>query len=90
MADAPEREGTLTDRLAVAFLSAVSALLLGGLVWIAVLLIAPEFAGPTVTSFRWVLGFTIVMAVLGFLLLDNLIVHVLATLMRWLSVARWW
>ena len=86
MAKPPEREGTLTDRFAVAFFSAVCAFVLGGLVWLGILLVAPEFVGPAATSMRWLLGFTVVMAVLGFLLLDNLIAHLLGMLLRFLHL----
>lgn len=66
-------ETTLMDRVALAFLSGGSALVLGGLLWAGVCLTEAQLALDGVPSFGWVAGFAIVMAVLGFVLLENFV-----------------
>jgi hypothetical protein len=64
---------TLMDRVALAFLSGGSALLLGGLLWAAISLTAAQIAPDWTPSLGWVVGFAAVMAVLGFFLLENFV-----------------
>lgn len=64
---------TLMDRVALAFLSGGSALVLGGLLWAAILLVAAQLAFDWAPSFGWVAGFAAAMAVLGFVLLENFV-----------------
>jgi len=74
MATPRDREQiTLMDRVALAFLSGCSALVLGGLLWAGVYLTAAQFALDWAPSFGWVAGFAAAMAVLGFILLENFV-----------------
>lgn len=66
-----KRPITLLDRFAVAFLSGVLAFLSGIAVW-ALMLIITLFALP----FELVLWFTVVMAILGFLMAEGLLVTI--------------
>jgi len=61
-------KATFTDRLAVAFLSAVVAFITALIVW--VVLAGLNNGGTPIFSFHfnWVLGFTLLMALLGFLM----------------------
>lgn len=68
-------EATLMDRVALAFLSGVSALLLGGLLWAAVSLLAAQLALNWALSSGWIAGFGAAMALLGFVLLENFVAH---------------
>lgn len=76
------REGGLIDRCAVAFLSALTALATGTVAWLALGLLLGQLSFDLLPSFGWVLGFTAVMALLGFLLLENLIASVLGRIWR--------
>ena len=64
-------DATLVDRIAVAFLSSLIALMIGTVIW--AFLAGLNLGGATfiVLPFSWVLWFTLVMAILGFLLLEN-------------------
>ena len=68
-----QAEITLIDRIAVAFLSGVFAFITGVVVWF--LLVASfGFEGKYIfSSFKLVIGFTVIMAVAGFLMLENFI-----------------
>lgn len=66
-------ETTLVDRVALAFLSGGSALVLGGLLWAAVFPVAAQFAIDWAPSLGWVAGFAAAMAILGFFLLENFV-----------------
>lgn len=72
---------SLTDRLAVAFLSAVTAFLTGLILWGLILMFT--YADDTlVNSFKYILWFTLIMAVSGFLLLENLMLRIFSPLWK--------
>ena len=84
MATPRERErATLMDRVALAFLSGVSTFLLAGLMWFGVRLAAAQFAFGWTPSFSWVLAASALMAVLGFVLLENVVAAGIGALLRW-------
>jgi len=66
---------TLFDRLAVSFFSAILAFITGLLVWLLI-------GSPGTISFNWVYGFTVFLAALGFLNLQNTIVKVLGLIWK--------
>lgn len=68
-------EITIIDRIAVAFLSGVFAFFTGVIVWF--LLVASfEFEGKYIfSSFKLVIGFAGIMAIAGFLMLENFIAN---------------
>lgn len=70
------------DRFAVAFLSAVLAFVSGTVIW--GLLAGIDLGGAFFTwvPFTWVLWFTLLMATLGFLLLENYLVVIFEKLWR--------
>ncbi len=72
----------LMDRVALGFLSGVSTLLLGGLLWLGAQLIAAQFALGGVPSFAWVLAAAGVMGALGFVLLENFVGNAIGSLLR--------
>ena len=81
---------TLTDRFALAFLSGLSALLAGSLIWLAASLFFANLTSDGMASFRWVLLFAGVMALIGFALLENVVVRVLSGAWRgFLRISRW-
>lgn len=85
-----QERATLTDRLALAFLSAVTALLVGGLLWLCIAVLAAQLLFDEVPSFAWVLGFAGVMAALGFLLMENHVLRCVTAVGRWFArLARW-
>ena len=71
-----KEEIKLIDRVAVAFLSGVAALVSGVVVWF--LLIASfDFEGKYIfSSFKFVIGFAGIMALAGFLMLENFIANI--------------
>ena len=62
---------TFVDRLAVAFLSGLIALITATIIWL--ILLGFNYIGTSllIVSYRWVLGFSLLMAALGFLLKEN-------------------
>lgn len=83
MAAPRDRErASLMDRVALALLSGISTLLLGGLLWLGAQLIAAQFALGGVPSFAWVLVAAGGMAALGFVLLENFVGNALGSLLR--------
>jgi len=70
-----KEEIKLIDRVAVAFLSGVVALVSGVVVWF--LLVASfDFEGKYIfSSFKLVIGFSGIMALAGFLMLENFIAN---------------
>lgn len=80
MAIRSDREAaTLMDRVALAFLSGASALVLGALLWGGLLLGFHHAPAP----FAWVGLFSAVMAVLGFVLLENFVGNWVGSFARW-------
>ncbi len=66
-----QEKHTLTDRFAVAFLSAVFSFITGLIIWF-LFVVAYEFKGPYIfSSFKLVYGFTVIMSFLGFLRVEN-------------------
>ncbi len=71
-----EEDYTLIDRIAVAFLAGLLAFVTG-------ILLCVFLAGFTtsagqsiiIPSYRWIVGFTLIMAVLGFFKLENYLVN---------------
>ncbi len=71
----PKEEITLIDRIAVAFLSGVVAFITGVIIWF-LLVTAFEFEGKYIfSSFKLVIGFTGIMAIAGFFMLENFIAN---------------
>ena len=74
MSTPAERDAaTLMDRVALAFLSGVCALLLGSLLWGGIWIASAQLHGDLHLSFAWVAGFAALMALLGFVLLENFV-----------------
>ena len=73
------------DRCALGFLSALSALVLGSLIWFGVLYFLAAAGVDPLPGFGWVLGFTALMGLLGVLLQENLVVRLIVGLFRALS-----
>jgi len=66
---------TFTDRLAVAFLSGTLSLVTGIIIWF-LIIAAFSFEGTYIfSSFKIVIGFTIIMAAFGFFMLENFIAN---------------
>lgn len=78
-------EATLTDRVALAFLSGLSALAAGGLIWLSISLLSAQLLFDWVPPFSWVLWFAGAMAMVGFLLLENLVVRLAGGIWRWVG-----
>lgn len=90
MVRARDDSPTLTDRLALAFLSGAAGLLLSGGIWITVCLLfafEPPFA---FAPFAWIIGFACLMAAIGFLAMENLVVTVVGKLIEWLGSLLHW
>jgi len=81
VARSPDREtATLLDRVALAFLSGLSALVMAGLVWGGVAITAAQFAiewSPPL----WPVGlFAALMALVGFVMLENFVGNLIGSL----------
>ena len=74
----------LIDRIAVAVFSGLAAFVSGMLLWTPLFLISrgEEFV---LVLFKVVLGFTIIMTVLGFMMMENLIVKIFSSLWKILA-----
>ena len=71
---------TLVDRIAVALLSGLISFITALIIWFLFVAVL-DFEGPYIySSFKLVVGFTIIMSVLGFLLLENFIASLLGRL----------
>jgi len=71
---------TLFDRISVAFLSGLISFVTALIIWFLFASLL-DFEGPYIySSFKLVVGFAIIMSVLGFLLLDNFIANMLGRL----------
>ncbi len=82
---------TLVDRFALAFVSGISGLIVGSLIWFAVIAsIAQVNDGAWTSTYRYVLVFAGAMAALGFLVLENFVMNVLGGLLKALGVALRW
>ncbi|MGQ0620255.1 MAG: hypothetical protein ACT4QA_10090 [Panacagrimonas sp.] len=80
----------LLDRCALAFLSALSAFTVSALAWAAVAVVLGQFGVDWLPPFGWVIAFTALMSLLGFLLLENYVIDGVMGLLRWvLSLLRW-
>ena len=77
---------TFIDRVALAFLSGVSALLLAALVWGGVAITAVQFGFENSPPLWPVVAFASAMAVLGFVAMENFIGELIGSLIR--SVLR--
>ncbi|AXQ27783.1 hypothetical protein D0B54_03445 [Solimonas sp. K1W22B-7] len=77
------KAATLTDRIAVAFGSALFAFPLAAITWFGWLQLVPSDGVVEHLSFKYVWYFTGFMAALGFLLLENFLVAILAALMEY-------
>lgn len=71
----PTERITLIERFAISFFSAILAFITGSIVW-------GILGDPDSISFDWVYGFTVSMAVLGFLNFQNFIVKILGDIWR--------
>ena len=80
-------KATFIDRLAIAFLSAVVAFITALIVW--VVLAGLNIGATSIFSFHfnWVLGFTLLMALLGFLMLENVLVNIFSYIWHGLCYA---
>lgn len=84
MATAPDRErATLLDRFALGALSGFSALLLGGLLWGGLSITAAQLGFDSLPSPIWVGAFAGLMALLGFVLLENFVAVAVARMLHW-------
>lgn len=91
MAAIREREqATFMDRCALAFLSGLSALVLGALIWGAIATLSAQLDFDGFPAFAWVLAFAAVMGALGFLLLENFVASAVGRLWRWLIGLGGW
>ena len=80
MKQIPDDKVTIVDRLAVALLSAVISFITATVIWF-LAVVAFSFEGPYIfSSFKLVIVFTVIMALLGFLLLENFLATVLGRL----------
>lgn len=88
MARSHDREtATLLDRVALAFLSGLSALALAALVWGGIAIAAPQFGFDGSPSLWPVAIFAAVMALLGFVAQENFVGNLVGGLIR--VVLRW-
>ena len=74
---------TLTDRVALGFLSGLCALLLGGLLWCGAWVASAQLHLDLHLPFAWVVFFASVMALLGFVLLENFVGAWIGSFARW-------
>lgn len=73
---------TFIDRISVAFLSAVLSFVTGLVVWF-LAVAALSFEGPYIfSSFKLVIGFTIIMTLAGFLMLQNIVANLLGYMLH--------
>ena len=77
-----EEKVKLIDRFAIAFFSGVLAFFTALVVW--AILAGANLGGAFVValSFKWVFGFTLFMSLLGFFLLENLLVNIYGYIWR--------
>lgn len=73
---------TLIDRVALGLLSGGSAFLLAGLVWGGVFMLLGQIGSDASPPFAAVWVFSAVMAVLGFVLLENFVAHWIGELLH--------
>lgn len=78
---------TLLDRLALAFLSGLSALMLSALLWGGVGLFAAQLGRGGLPPLWPVVTFTIVMALIGFVALENVVGELVGRMIN--VVSRW-
>ena len=78
----PEEKAKLIDRFAIAFFSAVLAFITALVIWAILAGANIGSAFVVALSFKWVLGFTLFMSLLGFFLLENLLVNIYAYIWR--------
>ncbi len=77
---APEPKITLLDRFAIAFASSVLAFITGLIVWLVLAGSNLAIVTVVVLPFKWVIGFTLVMALIGFFMLENFLINIYARL----------
>ena len=78
-------DATLSDRVALALLSGLAVLGLGGLLWFALnYFLATVIDGPLI-SFGWVLGLAVTFALIGFTSGENVVVKLITALARMLG-----
>lgn len=83
MARSPDRETvTLMDRIALAFLSGLSALALAALVWGGVAILAAQLGFEGLPPLWPVWVFTSAIAVLGFIALENFVGNFIGSMIR--------
>jgi TRAP-type C4-dicarboxylate transport system permease small subunit len=88
VAPSPDREtATLFDRVALAFLSGLSALLLAALLWGGIALFAAQVGFDGLPPFWPVAAFATAMALVGFVALENFVGDLIGSLVR--PVLRW-
>lgn len=75
-------EAKFLDRCALAFLSAISAFPLAWLLWALICGVAWNLELDWRPFFQWVLAFTGLMAIMGFMLLENLVLNAVAAIWR--------
>ena len=81
---------TLIDRCALAFLSGAAAFLLGSVVWFAAFYFSANLSPEGFVPFAWVGLFACVMAVIGFLAMENLVARLIGWLAhKALELLRW-
>ncbi|MCG8535065.1 MAG: hypothetical protein MI808_08205 [Pseudomonadales bacterium] len=73
-----QEETTIIDRFAIAFLSAVTAFITASIIWAMVGFLLGQANLISYWPFNAVIIFTVIMAVLGFLVQSNLIATILA------------
>lgn len=88
MARSPDREtASLMDRIALAFLGGLSALVLAALAWGGVAILAAQLGFEGLPPL-WPVGvFTSVMAMLGFIALENFVGNLIGSMIR--AVLHW-
>lgn len=88
MARSPDREtATLLDRVALAFLSGLSALVLAALFWGGIALLAAQLGFERLPPLWPVAVFATLMALVGFIALENFVGELVGSLVG--SVLRW-
>lgn len=79
-----QEKATLFDRFAVALLSGLLSFISSLVIWF-LIVIAMNFEGPYIfSSFKLVIGFTVIMALLGFFMLENFLARLLGRLWQFI------
>ena len=82
--DKNNKSANLFDRLAIAFLSAILAFITGIIIWVVVIFLSHgAFFDFYSGAFRIVLYFTGLMAVLGFLMMQNILIDLFGVVWKY-------